>query len=134
MPRQIEVSDGDRSLIDDLRSSLGLTQRRLSKLAGVTQPWLSQVLKGQRKNADSEMMERVATALVELLKDRDDTQFEDDQKRILLETLSRFSPAADALVPAKRYWPGGPVPSTAAHYIRRDEERDNEHALRQGHY
>jgi transcriptional regulator with XRE-family HTH domain len=134
MPRQIEVSEGDRSLIDELRSSLGLTQRSLSKLASVTQPWLSQVLKGQRKNADSEMIERVATALVELLKDRDDAQFEDEQKRILLETLSRFSPAAAALVPPKTYWPGGPVPAIAAHYIRRDEDRDIEDAIRQGHY
>src|SRR5687767_11693192 len=102
--RQVSLSDTDGRVLGELATALGFTGKRLAELAGVKQPWLSQVLNGQRKRVDSEMLERVASVLVEQLKSRPgDSRFPEERVRVALTLLSRFTFTAASSIPPKVY-------------------------------
>lgn len=130
MTRQFSLSEDDRRRFAELMTALGLTGKQLAGLAKISQPWLSQVLKGRRTSVDGEMLERVANVLLDRLKNRTpDTKLPEDRIRVALAFLSRFSSAVAAPSSPKIYRPGGPVPVDAAHYIERGADNYTLEAL-----
>lgn len=124
MAHQVNLYDGDGDLLREVIRATGFEQQELAQVAGVSAPWLSQVINGRRKNVDGEMIERIARVLVEKLKKRPaDDRFPEERVRIALGSLSRFTDAATAVVPRKIYPPGGPVPIGASHYVKREVDK-----------
>src|SRR6185295_18149729 len=114
---QIVLTADDRVILKGALALAGLSQKAIAESAGVTQPWVSQVLTGTRsKRIDSEMLERVAEVLVDQIKDR---PVDEDRKRVILTFLSRFAERATALIPPKAHRPGDRVPIDAKHYVNR---------------
>ncbi|MGH9929691.1 MAG: AAA-like domain-containing protein [Pyrinomonadaceae bacterium] len=125
MPYKIEVQDGDRLLFAEILDALGQTQFAIATAADVKPPWLSQVLKGQRKKVDGDMLERVANVFVDGLKSlNENTRFPPERVQVVLASLSRFTAKAAAEVAPKVYPPGGLVAVDAAHYISRQADEE----------
>jgi transcriptional regulator with XRE-family HTH domain len=125
MAYKIAVQEGDRLLFSEILDALGQTQSAIAKAAIVKPPWLSQVLKGQRKKVDGDMLERVANVLVDGLKSIEgNSRFPKERVQVVLASLSRFTAAAAAEVAPKVYPPGGLVAVDAAHYIKRAFDED----------
>lgn len=128
MARQIDLSDEDRRFLNEIIRVLGFTQKNLADLTDVAQPWLSQVLTGRRRSVDGEMLEKVSARLAEDLKARKATdEFSDDQARIALDFLTRFTSVA--LTPRASRPAGGTVPIDARHYVKRKDDDDSLGAL-----
>jgi transcriptional regulator with XRE-family HTH domain len=120
----VNLSEDDRLLLREILTAIGMDQKRLAGLAGVTPAWLSQMFKGQPKGVDSEKLERVANVLCEGLTNLRDSRFPAQRVRVALATLSRFSRIAAATVPSKVYPAGGPVPVDGTHYVQRDADEE----------
>jgi transcriptional regulator with XRE-family HTH domain len=129
--RQIDLSYEDRRLYGEIIEAVGLTQKDLADLASVTQPWLSQVLKGRRTNVDSDMLKRVANVLADQLTSQaSESEFPEHRRNMAFAFLSRFTTLAPASIPQRTIRPGGPVPADAVHYIDRDEHEQALEALK----
>jgi transcriptional regulator with XRE-family HTH domain len=117
MAIKTNLSHADRRLLNEMLDALGLTQKEMASRADVSQPWLSQALKGKRTSVDGEMLGRVANVLVEILgKRRPDGRFTKERTDAALNFLNGL--VSGSAIP-KLYRPGGPVPVDASHYVRR---------------
>lgn len=124
MTRHINLSADDRRLLAEMLETSDLDQTKAAALAEVTQPWLSQILRGRRHTkVNHEMLERLARVLVDILQhQRANSSFPEDRAQVAFTFLSRFTPAAAALVPRKIHRAGGPMPVDAVPNIKRDED------------
>lgn len=125
MAKRVLLSDSDRGTFHELIGSLGLSQMELATMTGVSQPWLSQALKGKRKSVESENLKRIANELLRRLENRQaDSTFPEVRLRAVNAFLSRFTEVATTAAAVQAaHIPGGQVPLDAANYIERAADR-----------
>ena len=124
MGRTIDLAEGDGQLLREIYEDCGLSQKELARIAGVKQSWLSNVVTGNRREVDHDMIEKVASNLVPVvIRSLAEGKLHEDRGPIALALLSRLTPAAAAVVPQRVYRPGSRLPDNAAHFVRRPEEK-----------
>src|SRR5712692_10200610 len=96
----------------------GLDQKKLAVSANVTPSWLSQVLNTRRGRVDRDGFERIASVLIERLKNSSAARVSDEPVSAYLRFLTQFIPD-DAVRALTIYKPGGIVPLDAHHYVKR---------------
>jgi hypothetical protein len=130
MPHRIRLTERHQQTLSAAVDETGMSQRDLAKYVGggMTQPILVRALNGDRKTIDASLLDRLATALLILLKNR--------KKENLLSVGFPESDVFDGLTEMtsgrldqkiEYVAPGSPVPSTAPYYVRRtiDDELDS---------
>jgi transcriptional regulator with XRE-family HTH domain len=118
MNRSIELTENDREQLREVVRVAVPSQKELAVKARVTQPWLSQVLKGRRRSINADMLERVRLVLVDSLEDPS-LGIPSEQLRDLRAFLRRVGDlVAGRAVQANNY-PGDLVHVGAEYYITR---------------
>lgn len=130
MPRQLPLPDHWRELgsfIRDQRNTARLSLRRLSELAGISNPYLSQIERGLRKPS-AEILQQIAKALrisaetlyvqAGILEPSEagdveravlsDTHLSEEQKQALLQIYLSFRHERESSFPLPEDAPSGP--------------------------
>ncbi|HEY6806121.1 MAG TPA: helix-turn-helix transcriptional regulator [Pyrinomonadaceae bacterium] len=120
MGRKVEISHADRRFLNEILDALALTQKELAVKTSVSQPWLSQTLKGKRTSVEAERLERVAKTLMEMLRRREaDTRFTKERTQAALTFLNGFSIGETDQSASKLSRPGDVIPVDATNYVER---------------
>ena len=132
MARGQQLGDNDRAFLKALLPRLGMTQLDFARSASLSQGWLSGVLSGARPTAEPAMLDRMAAAALQFLKERhEQNQIEEAEALELRQGLEGY--LLSGLRPGERdiSTPGGAVPARAVNYVTREVEREILDCLKQ---